>query len=183
VTIYDTHPLSKDFLGDDKVPTRRIGPASWPEDYADRIAGKGCWLCSAVGKGDNIRRWSVKVGQVAELYLERRTVLPGMSVVIWNQGHVCEPTELDDEQVKQYHLEVVQAARAVQAIYKPLKLNLVTLGNLTPHLHTYILPRYPNDPAPGGPIPIEQIYSEEPIPDDELARQVQTMRTFLGVDA
>ena len=180
MTTYDTHPLSKDFMGDAKLPTGRIGPPTWPVDYSERIRGKGCWLCGAVGQGDNIRRWSVRVGQVSELYLERRTCLPGMSVVIWNQGHVAEPTELDDEQVKQYHLEVVQAGRAVQALYSPLKLNFVTLGNLTPHLHTYILPRYLDDPAPGGPIPIQDIYSEEPIPDDDLRRQVDAMRAFLA---
>jgi diadenosine tetraphosphate (Ap4A) HIT family hydrolase len=50
----------------------------------------------------------------------------------------------------------------VQALFDPVKLNYLTLGNTVPHLHTHVLPRYRDDPAPGGPIAWEQIFSPEP---------------------
>jgi len=35
--------------------------------------------------------------------------------------------------------------------YTPAKLNLMTLGNELPHLHTHVVPRYVDDGEPGAP--------------------------------
>lgn len=44
------------------------------------------------------------------------------------------------------------AAKAVERLFAPAKLNFETLGNALPHLHTHIVPRFVGDPTPGRPL-------------------------------
>lgn len=152
---------------------------AWPEDWADRMAGKDCPMCGTLGKGDNDFGVEVFTGEVAEVQLERRSRLPGYCVVIWRLGHVAEPTDLDPAQAGRYWTEVLAAGQAVRSAFAPVKMNYLTLGNTVPHLHTHVLPRYPDDPAPAGPIPWPEIFAAEPVPDAELHHQAARLRALL----
>ena len=136
-------------------------------------------MCAALGKGDNDFGVSVFTGEVAEVRLERRSRLPGYCVVVWRHGHVAEPGDLAPVQASRYWAEVLEAGRAVQARFTPVKLNYLTLGNTVPHLHTHVLPRYQDDPAPGGPIAWEAIFTADPVPEPELHRQAADLRALL----
>jgi diadenosine tetraphosphate (Ap4A) HIT family hydrolase len=46
----------------------------------------------------------------------------------------------------------MRAARALDRVFAPTKMNYQILGNLVPHLHAHLVPRYHGDPAPGRPI-------------------------------
>jgi diadenosine tetraphosphate (Ap4A) HIT family hydrolase len=48
-----------------------------------------------------------------------------------------------------------------------------------PHLHTHVLPRYHDDPAAGGPIAWDAIFTPEPTNAEELARQAAALRARL----
>jgi diadenosine tetraphosphate (Ap4A) HIT family hydrolase len=152
----------------------------WPADWAEQMAGKGCLMCAALGTGDDEFGVSVLEGDFVEVKLQRRTRLPGYCVVIWRHGHVAEPTDLEAEAAAGYWLEVLDTGRAVRDRFQPLKLNYLTLGNTVPHLHTHVLPRYADDPAPGGPIPWDAIFAAEPVPEAELRRQVGDLRRLLA---
>jgi diadenosine tetraphosphate (Ap4A) HIT family hydrolase len=152
---------------------------AWPADWADRMTGKGCPLCGVLGRGDDDFTVAVFVGRVAEVRLERRTRLPGYCIVMWRLGHVAEPTDLDPELVSSYWGEVMAAGAAVRARFNPVKMNYMTLGNTVPHLHTHVLPRYGDDPAPGGPISWEAIFSPEPVPEADLHQQAADLRALL----
>ena len=151
----------------------------WPADWAERKAGKDCPMCAALGKGDNDFGVGVFTGEVAEVRLERRSRLPGYCVVVWRHGHVAEPGDLAPVQASRYWAEVLAAGRAVQARFAPVKLNYLTLGNTVPHLHTHVLPRYQDDPAPGGPIAWEAIFTADSVPEPELHRQAADLRALL----
>jgi diadenosine tetraphosphate (Ap4A) HIT family hydrolase len=153
---------------------------AWPGDWADRMAGKDCPLCGALGRGDNDFSVEVFVGEVAEVRLERRSRLSGYCIVIWRLGHVAEPADLDPAQASRYWTEVIAVGRAVQARFNPIKMNYMTLGNTVPHLHTHVLPRYRDDPAPGGPIAWEDIFSPEKVPDADLHRQAADLQALLN---
>jgi diadenosine tetraphosphate (Ap4A) HIT family hydrolase len=43
-------------------------------------------------------------------------------------------------------------------------MNYQLLGNLVPHLHVHVVPRYLDDPAPGKPMPWEP----KPVPQAEF---------------
>jgi diadenosine tetraphosphate (Ap4A) HIT family hydrolase len=152
----------------------------WPADWDERMAGKDCPLCAALGRGDDPYSVAVRAGRFAEVFLERRTRLPGYCIVMWRLGHVAEPDELDPGQASGYWAEVVAVGRAIRARFGPVKVNYMTLGNTVPHLHTHVVPRYLDDPAPGGPIEWAQIHSADPVPEAELHRQAADLRFLLA---
>lgn len=70
---------------------------------------------------------------------------PGFCRVIWN-SHVREMSDLGAED-QAYCLHVVLAVeRALRATLTPAKINLASFGNLVPHLHWHVIPRFPDDP-------------------------------------
>ncbi len=152
----------------------------WPEDWDERMAGRGCPICAALGRGDNDYWVAVLTGEFAEVYLERRSRLPGYCIVVWRHGHIAEPTDLGPEQACGYWEEVLAVGRAVREQFDPVKVNYLTLGNTVPHLHTHVVPRYRDDPAPGGPIGWEEIFSSDPAPEAELRRQAADLRLLLA---
>ena len=154
----------------------------WPADWEARMAGKDCPLCNSIGRGDNDFSVHVCDGTFCEVRLERRSRLPGYCLVVWRGGHVAEPTDLEPEAAAGYWQDVLDVGRAVRRRFNPIKLNYLTLGNTVPHLHTHVLPRYLNDPAPGGPIPWEAIFSAYPLPDADLQQQAADLRRLLRRD-
>jgi diadenosine tetraphosphate (Ap4A) HIT family hydrolase len=70
---------------------------------------------------------------------------PGFLRVILN-AHVKEMTDLTEAERARL-MRVVFAAEAVlREIMRPDKINLATLGNLVPHVHWHVIPRFADDP-------------------------------------
>ena len=69
---------------------------------------------------------------------------PGFCRVIWNK-HVKEMTDLTSGE-RNYVMEVVwQVELAVREVMQPEKVNLASFGNMTPHVHWHVIPRYRDD--------------------------------------
>jgi diadenosine tetraphosphate (Ap4A) HIT family hydrolase len=59
--------------------------------------------------------------------------------------HVREMTDLDAK-ARQRLMDVVFAVeRALRELLRPEKINLASLGNMTPHLHWHVVPRFADD--------------------------------------
>ncbi|WP_374422011.1 HIT family protein [Chromobacterium sp.] len=75
---------------------------------------------------------------------------PGFCRVIW-KAHVREMSDLSDKD-RLHLLDWVQYTEAaLRHILKPAKINLASLGNMVPHLHWHVIPRFEDDahfPAP-----------------------------------
>lgn len=69
---------------------------------------------------------------------------PGYVRVIWND-HVREMTELRQDERDRLMKTVFAVESAQRAVLKPLKINLASLGNLTPHLHWHVIARFADD--------------------------------------
>lgn len=162
--------------------TQRLSQASvgWPADWSARIAGDVCSLCEAGRPEDDGFGIRIFAGEYADAYLQRAKVQKGYTKVIWRGRHVVEPTDLSDDESVGYWQEVILVARALQRYYQPLKMNYETLGNVVPHLHTHLLPRYQEDPAAGQPFPIPvDVDSLPTIPEDELRHEALAIRSML----
>lgn len=99
---------------------------------------KPCELCASDG---GIILW-----QSAECRVVR--VLdpdyPGFCRVIWT-AHCREMTDLDCRQ-RQFLMDVVfSVEQVIRALFTPDKINLASFGNMTPHLHWHVIPRWEND--------------------------------------
>lgn len=130
-------------------------PAGWPETFLRHRAGDGCPMCTNDYAADDIGRGILlRRGEVANAYLWRSGSLRGYCVLIHRGApHVAEPTDLSEADAAAYWRDTLALGRALTAFYEPVKLNFSTLGNVVPHLHSHICPRYATDPAPGGPLP------------------------------
>lgn len=69
---------------------------------------------------------------------------PGFCRVIWKQ-HVSEMTDLSAPDREHLMATVYAVETAIREAMKPDKINLASLGNLTPHLHWHVIPRYRHD--------------------------------------
>src|ERR1700746_179756 len=121
----------------------------------------------------------INEGRYTDAYLQRADVQRGYTLVIWRGRHVNEPTELDEAEAAGYWAEVLAVARALIAVYGPLKMNYETLGNSLPHLHTHLIPRYTEDPRPGQPFPLSAQQPDTKIPEPQLWSDAQTLRHLL----
>lgn len=69
---------------------------------------------------------------------------PGFCRVIWNR-HVREMTDLDRTQRQALMAAVFAVEQGLRDALSPHKINLASLGNVTPHLHWHVIPRYRDD--------------------------------------
>jgi diadenosine tetraphosphate (Ap4A) HIT family hydrolase len=75
---------------------------------------------------------------------------PGFARVIWKE-HVREASDLADADRLLLNDAVYKLELAVRDAMQPLKVNVASLGNVVPHLHWHVIPRYADDahfPAP-----------------------------------
>jgi diadenosine tetraphosphate (Ap4A) HIT family hydrolase len=70
---------------------------------------------------------------------------PGFVRVILNQ-HVREMTDLVPEERSRLMMMVCKAEKAIRDVMQPDKINLASLGNVVPHLHWHVIPRFEDDP-------------------------------------
>ncbi|HWW72553.1 MAG TPA: HIT family protein [Duganella sp.] len=69
---------------------------------------------------------------------------PGFTRVVWN-AHVKEMTDLDVTGRSRVMDAVYAVESAMRAVMAPEKINLASFGNMTPHVHWHVIPRYLDD--------------------------------------
>jgi diadenosine tetraphosphate (Ap4A) HIT family hydrolase len=97
-----------------------------------------CELCENVG---GTLLWQDALCRV--VLVEDRDY-PGLCRVIWTK-HVKEMTDLPLAERRHLMDVVFTVESAVRQVLQPDKINLASLGNLTPHLHWHVIPRWRND--------------------------------------
>ena len=70
--------------------------------------------------------------------------LPGFCRVIWNR-HVPEMTDLTYGEREHLMTLVFAVEEAIRHVMHPDKVNLAALGNMVPHIHWHVIPRYKDD--------------------------------------
>lgn len=104
-----------------------------------------CELCEVDG-GELI----VKTAQLRVVLIDDANY-PGFCRVIWN-AHVKEMTDLAIGDRSSLMQAVCKVEQAVRDVMQPHKINLASLGNMVPHLHWHVIPRYLEDAHFPNPI-------------------------------
>lgn len=131
-------------------------------------AETSCELCAFPGGGVLWQSADCRVVRVADPHY------PGFCRVIWN-AHVREMTDLPSDR-RQHLMSVVFAVeQVVRQLFAPDKINLASFGNVVPHLHWHIIPRWHDDrhfPEPvWGKVHRDAAAGDRPVVgDEELAR-------------
>jgi diadenosine tetraphosphate (Ap4A) HIT family hydrolase len=108
----------------------------------------GCSLCNDDGGVVLYRDAMLRVVAVVG---EEGDAFRGFCRVIWN-AHVKEMTDLDPAARAHFMQMVFRVEAALRLALEPEKMNLASLGNLTPHLHWHVIPRFVSDCAYPKPI-------------------------------
>jgi diadenosine tetraphosphate (Ap4A) HIT family hydrolase len=64
--------------------------------------------------------------------------------VIWNH-HIADMTELSYGEREHLMNLVFTVEQAICHVMKPTKVNLAVLGNMVPHMHWHVIPRFKDD--------------------------------------
>jgi diadenosine tetraphosphate (Ap4A) HIT family hydrolase len=131
------------------VPVHLAAAQLFPDLKADEnerpMKTSGCELCESAGgalllQGDKWRL--VAVDDALHPFFLR---------VIW-QDHVQEMTDLATSDRDHFMRAVYQAEALLRTTLQPAKINLASLGNMTPHLHWHVIARFEDDPHFPKPI-------------------------------
>lgn len=76
---------------------------------------------------------------------------PGYCRVIWN-AHAAEMTDLAVSERERLMRVVFAVEGGLRELLRPDKINLASLGNVVPHLHWHVIPRFRDDPHFPSPI-------------------------------
>jgi diadenosine tetraphosphate (Ap4A) HIT family hydrolase len=103
---------------------------------------------------------------------------PGFCRVIWTE-HVREMTDLAPE-AREYLMRIVFAVESVvRTLFAPQKINLASFGNMVPHVHWHIIPRWSDDrhfPEPvWGKVHRDGIVNRPPVSSDEMAHALSRL--------
>lgn len=118
------------------------------DQYLD---GNGCPLCP--GRPDSNETWDfvAKLG-VSSLYLNMNQTYRGHCQLIFDLRHAARPDQVTAEEWAAFGADLHRAQGVIQQVTKADHVNLESLGNMVPHLHWHIVPRYREDPRWGSPI-------------------------------
>jgi diadenosine tetraphosphate (Ap4A) HIT family hydrolase len=106
---------------------------------------------------------------------------PGFCRVIWKR-HIKEMTDLSAAEQAHLMATVFAVEAAIREVIKPDKINLASLGNLTPHIHWHVIPRFKHDRHfPGTIWGATLREGERPLPLDWQDRLIKSMRRKLDI--
>lgn len=134
-----------------------------------------CELCAHAGGGLLWRDAFCRVVGVAE------PGYPGFCRVIL-EAHVAEMTDLAPADRARMMNVVFEVETVLREMLSPRKINLASLGNMTPHLHWHVIPRFADDPH--FPQPVWAARRREPragVPPELDAGLAAALARRLGV--
>jgi diadenosine tetraphosphate (Ap4A) HIT family hydrolase len=83
-------------------------------------------------------------GDYCRVILVNDPDLPGFCRVIWNP-HVAEMSDLTYGEQDHIMSLVFAVEEAIRQVMDPDKINLAALGNMIPHIHWHVIPRFKDD--------------------------------------
>ena len=80
---------------------------------------------------------------VSTLHLYREQSYPGRCVLVYHE-HIQKLTDLKTDEYNAFFADVSKAAHVLTKLYHPEKMNYLVLGDICPHLHLHLVPKYQN---------------------------------------
>ena len=105
---------------------------------------------------------------------------PGFCRVIWG-AHVREMSDLDADHRNALMGVVDAVEKMVRKLFVPDKINLASFGNMVPHLHWHVIPRWQDDrhfPEPvWGAVQREAVASRPQVSNEAMTLTLQQILT------
>ena len=95
-------------------------------------------------------------GQDIRIIFANESLYPGFIRVIWKK-HMAEMTQLSSAERHILMEMVYLVEEVVRGVMQPKKINLAALGNMVPHIHWHVIPRYDDDATFPGSVWSEKV--------------------------
>ena len=152
-------------------------------DWQALVNGAGCQMDTP--RPDSSDYWDLVAPlPVSSLYLAKNQTYRGQCTLIFDLRHAARPDQLTLDEWAAFCADLYKAQNAVVTVTRPDHVNIESLGNLVPHLHWHIIPRYVDDPRWGMPIwttPLSAMPDTHLGPDDR-AVLLRQLREALVID-
>ena len=103
--------------------------------------------------------------EASTLYLFREQTYRGRCVVALD-AHETELFHLDRDTLQRFTRDVARAAAALQRAFEPDKINYAIYGDLAPHLHFHVVPKYRAGEGWGEPFALHPP-AQQYLPEDD----------------
>ena len=133
-----------------------------------------CQMCRRWDADSDLRVIELPLSYVI---LNRDQYFPGYTL-LFTKDHATELFHLDREARAALMEEVSSVAQALNTIYTPAKINYELLGNMVPHIHWHIVPRFASEPLWPRPIWAEP-HEELLLSPDEYRQRIESIRSAL----
>jgi len=129
------------------------------------VAGQGCPFDAP--RAANTEHWDIVATlDVSSWYLPQNQMYRGHGVLIFDPRHVTRLDALTAEEWAAYSADLHRVVSAIAAVCTPDHFNVESLGNVMPHLHWHVIPRYKSDSRWRQPIWAQDVSSQ---PERRLA--------------
>lgn len=148
--------------------------------WDDLAAGIACSFDAP--RAPNTPNWdAISTLTAATLYLPHNQTYRGHCILVFDPRHATRLDELTPVESAAFAADVHRATRAIAKVCAPDHFNVASLGNLMPHLHWHLVPRYKSDPHWGAPIWVADSKQEidRRLEPDDRARLLAALRAAL----
>jgi len=138
------------------------------------VTEPSCPMCSRWDADSDLR-----IVELEHSYaiLNRDQFFPGYTLLFTRQ-HFTELFHLDKGMREGVMEEVSGVARALHAVFSPTKINYELLGNMVPHMHWHLVPRFASEPLWPRPIWSEP-HVEVHLSAEEYRSRIESIRKAL----
>ena len=127
-----------------------------------------CPLCNPVNENVIFQNDFLRVISVDEI--------PGYIRII-TQKHIKEFSDLTDDEAAEIMLLAKKIEKLMINTLNPDKVNIAMLGNMVPHLHIHIIPRFVNDPWwPGATFCEKQRDFTYPVTENQIQNLINSIK-------
>ena len=148
--------------------------------WAALVAGAGCPMDAP--RPPSNEHWDLVEISVSSLYLTKNQTYRGQCQFIFDSRHVARVDQLSRPEWTSLAADLFTALQAVARVVKPDHVNIESLGNVVPHLHWHIIPRYAGDPMWGAPfwkVPLDSM-PDTRLPDVEHTSLLGAQKALAG---
>jgi len=152
-----------------------------PKNWDALMSGDDCPVCSLVHTAKQEDEYGLAVADLrfSRLFLAKNQYVPGYCFMICRR-HVIEPHELTADERMMFFDDLALVGKGLQEAFNADKMNYNILGNVVPHLHAHIIPRYFTDSAPNRPIDPTPKDQEVYLSAAEYAERITLIQKHVG---
>ncbi len=132
-----------------------------------------CFYCE---NGEKLKSLMIliKETEFSRIYLNRDQKHPGRCVVQF-KDHKTEYFQLTEDERNGFFRDVAAAAEAIWKLYSPNKINYATFGDLVPHVHIHVVPKYEGGLDWG--VPFDDTHPKKLLSEEEYMEAVSRLRS------